>query len=77
MELSIFKQSEYGNVRNITVPVEDPSFNEPSDVTHNVTDLTPFTWYHFRVAAVNDAGDGPLSHPYKRFATDQDCECMT
>ena len=68
------KQSGLRNVRNITVPVEDPSFDEPSEVTHNVTDLTPFTKYNFRVAAVNDAGVGPFSRPYKGFTTQPDCE---
>ena len=64
-------------MRNITVPVKDPSFHGPSTVTHNLTDLTPFTNYYFRVAAVNDAGVGPFNHPYKSFKTEPDCECLT
>ena len=74
MELSILKQSGLRNVRNITVTVEDPSFDKPSNVIHNVTDLTPFTGHYFRVAAVNDAGVGPFSRSYKGFTTKPDCE---
>ena len=71
------KQSEYRNVRNITVPVEDPSFDGPSTITHTFTDLTPFTLYRFRVAAINDDGVGPFTHPYTSIATEPDCECIT
>ena len=79
MDLSILKQSEYRNVRNITVPVhvEDPSFDEPSTITHNVTDLIPYTSYYFRVAAVNVAGVGPFNGHYRGFVTEPDCECIT
>ena len=47
---------------------------KPSNVIHNVTDLTPFTGHYFRVAAVNDAGVGPFSRSYKGFTTKPDCE---
>ena len=77
VELSVFKESKIRIARNITVIVEDPSFDEPSNITHNVTDLTPFTGYYVRVAAVNDAGAGPLSHLHTRFVTKPDCECIT
>ena len=75
MELSVFKESKIRIVRNITVTVEDPLFNEPSNVTHNVTDLSPFTDYFFEVAAINDAGVGPFT--YASFETNPDCEHIT
>ena len=63
-------------VRNITVSVDNPSFNGPFITSYLVTDLTPFTGYYFRVAAINDAGVGPFAGRIILFKTDPDCEYM-
>ena len=74
VELFMRDGSESTPVRNIEVSVENSSFNQPSIITLNVTDLTPFTDYSVRVAAVNDAGVGPFDGTILRFKTNPDCE---
>ena len=48
-------------VRNETVAVEDPTFDSPQSLAHNLTSLKPYTRYVWRVAATTSAGTGPLS----------------
>ena len=74
VELSMNDGFGFRIVRNITVSVQDPSFDGPFITSHLVTDLTPFTGYSFRVAAVNDAGVGRFAGRIISFKTDPDCE---
>ena len=48
-------------VRNETVAVEDPTFDSPQSLAHNLTSLKPYTRYVWRVAATTSAGNGPFS----------------
>ena len=48
-------------VRNETVAVEDPTFDSPQSLAHNLTSLKPHTRYVWRVAATTSAGTGPFS----------------
>ena len=48
-------------VRNETVAVEDPTFDSPQSLAHNLTSLKPYTRYVWRVAATTTAGTGPFS----------------
>ena len=48
-------------VPNVTVAVQDPTFDTPESLTYNLTSLKPFTRYGWRVAATTTAGTGPLS----------------
>ena len=47
-------------VRNETVAVEDPTFDSPQSLAHNLTSLKPYTRYVWRVAATTTAGTGPF-----------------
>ena len=48
-------------VRNETVAVEDPTFNSPQSLAHNLTSLKPYTIHLCRVAATTSAGVGPFT----------------
>ena len=48
-------------VRNETVAVQDPTFDSPQSLAHNLTSLNPYTRYVWRVAATTTAGTGPFS----------------
>ena len=48
-------------VRNETVAVEDPTFDSPQSLAHNLTSLKPYTIYLCRVAATTSAGVGPFT----------------
>ena len=48
-------------VWNETVAVEDPTFDSPQSLAHNLTSLKPYTGYVWRVAATTTAGTGPFS----------------
>ena len=48
-------------VRNETVAVEDPTFDSPESLAHNLTSLKPYTRYVWRVTATTSAGTGPFS----------------
>ena len=48
-------------VRNETVAVQDPTFDSPQSLTHNLTSLKPYTIYLWRVAATTTAGVGPFT----------------
>ena len=48
-------------VRNETVAVQDPTFDSPQSLAHNLTSLKPYTRYGWRVAATTSAGTGPFS----------------
>ncbi len=50
-----------GVVRNETVAVQDPTFDSPQSLAHNLTSLKPNTRYVWRVAATTSAGTGPFS----------------
>ena len=48
-------------VRIETVVVEDPTFDSPQSLAHNLTSLKPYTIYLCRVAATTTAGVGPFT----------------
>ena len=48
-------------VRNETVAVEDPTFDSPQSLAHNLTSVKPYTIYLCRVAATTTAGVGPFT----------------
>ena len=48
-------------VQNETIAVEDPTFDSPQSLAHNLTSLKPHTRYVWRVAATTSAGTGPYS----------------
>ncbi len=48
-------------VRNETVAVQEPTFDSPQSLAHNLTSLKPYTRYVWRVAATTTAGNGPFS----------------
>ena len=48
-------------VRNEIVAVQDPTFDSPQSLAHNLTSLKPYTRYVWRVAATTTAGIGPFS----------------
>ena len=48
-------------LRNETVAVQDPTFDSPESLAHNLTSLKPYTRYVWRVAATTTAGTGPFS----------------
>ena len=48
-------------VRNETVAVQNPTFDSPQSLAHNLTSLKPYTRYVWRVAATTTAGTGPFS----------------
>ena len=48
-------------VQNETVAVEDPTFDSPQSLAHNLTSLKPYTRYVWRVAATTTSGTGPFS----------------
>ena len=50
-----------GVVPNVTVAVQDPTFDTPESLTYNLTSLKPYTRYVWRVAATTSAGTGPFS----------------
>ena len=47
--------------RNETVAVQDPTFDSPQSLAHNLTSLKPHTRYVWRVAATTTAGRSPFS----------------
>ena len=57
---------------NITHNLVDYNFSSPSVVTYNVTNLTPYTNYKWRVAAATVNGTGPFSPNGKSFQTLED-----
>ena len=63
------------SVRNFTVIIDNPTFHEPTTSQYSLTNLTPHTYYSWRVAAVNEAGMGPFS-ALNVFWTLQDGECV-
>ena len=68
IELSIANS----NVQNITHKLEHPTFSSPDNVTHNLTNLTPYTKYKWKVAAATVNGTGPFSPTAGDFRTRQD-----
>ena len=48
-------------VRNETVAMEDPTFDSPQSLAHNLTSLKSYTIYLYRVAATTTAGVGPFT----------------
>ena len=52
------QEGEFQNIKNFTVVLDNPTFDSPSTITYNVTDLSSNTVYRWRVAAVNSAGVG-------------------
>ena len=48
-------------VWNETVAVQDPTFDSPQSLAHNLTSLKPYTRYVWRVAAITTAGTGPFT----------------
>ena len=48
-------------VQNETVAVQDPTFDSPQSLPHNLTSLKPYTIYPWRVAATTTAGAGPFT----------------
>ena len=48
-------------VWNETVAVQNPTFDSPQSLAHNLTSLKPYTRYVWRVAATTTAGTGPFS----------------
>ena len=48
-------------VQNETVAVQDPAFDSPQSLAHNLTSLKPGTSYVWRVAATTTAGAGPFT----------------
>ena len=64
----------YGNITrwNITHELVKYNFSFPAYITHNVTNLTPYTTYMWRVAAATVNGTGPLSKSPASFTTLQD-----
>ena len=48
-------------VQNVTVRVENPAFDSPQSLAHNLTSLKPYSRYMWRVAATTTAGVGPFS----------------
>ena len=63
----VTEDREFKSIRNITV------LNNSPNITYNVTGLTPYTKYAWKVAAVNDAGVGVLTS-YNVFMTLEDGE---
>ena len=76
MELWVYvpEVEEFRSIRNITVPNDTP--HDSPNITYNVTALTPYTSYAWKVAAVNDAGVGVLTSSID-FTTLQDGEAMS
>ena len=65
-------------VRNVTVAVQNPTFDSPQSLAHNLTSLKPYTSYVWRVAATTAAGSGPFSiGTMARFSTLQWSELYT
>ena len=52
------QNSEFQNIENFTVALDNPTFDSPSAITYKVTDLSSNTVYRWRVAAINSAGVG-------------------
>ena len=48
-------------VRNETVAVQNPTFDSPQSLAHNLTSLKPYSIYLCRVAATTSAGVGPFT----------------
>ena len=48
-------------VQNETVAVQDPTFDSPQSLAHNLTNLMSYTGYVWRVAAKTTVGVGPFS----------------
>ena len=48
-------------IRNETVAMQDPTFDSPQSLAHNLTSLKPYTSYLWRVAATTSAGAGPFT----------------
>ena len=67
----VTEDGEYKSIRNITVPND-----RPPNITYNVTGLTPYTKYAWKVAAANDAGLGFLTSSID-FTTLEDGEDMS
>ena len=63
-------------VWNETVAVQDPTFDSPQSLAHNLTSLKPYTRYVWRVAATTTAGTGPYSSidTVAHFETLQSCK---
>ena len=58
---------------NITVNLQNPTFDTPSTIHHNITGLSPGTEYAVRVAASTVNGTGPSGRGSMIKTTD-DCE---
>ena len=50
-----------GVVWNVIVAVQEPTFDSPQSLGHNLTSLKPYTRYVWRVAATTSAGVGPFT----------------
>ena len=48
-------------IRNVTVAVQDPTFDSPQSLALNLTSLKPYTRYLWSVAATTTAGAGPFT----------------
>ena len=60
------------NNTNITHELKHFNFSSPANVTHNLTNLTPYTTYKWRVAAATVNGTGHFNPNPVDFQTRQD-----
>ena len=61
-----------GEVWNITHDLKQFNFSFPDNVTHNLTNLTPFTIYKWKVAAATVNGTGRFTPNSREFRTHED-----
>ena len=59
-------------IRNITHELKQFNFSFPDHVTHNLTNLTPYTTYKWKVAAATVNGTGRFNPIAIDFRTHQD-----
>ena len=58
----------------ITVNLQNPTFDTPSTILHNITGLSPGTEYTVRVAASTVNGTGPFSGGSMIRTKDNNCK---
>ena len=64
-----------GKVRNIIHKLKQFNFSFPNNVTYNLTNLTPYTTYKWKVAAATVNGTGPFTPNSVDFQTHEDGKC--